>query len=190
MTDRAKRPSRIVINTASARPRGRAQSSARQPWTATPERVVALTVIAAAALATFIALFITSRPYDPMNSTVAPVQNVPAGSVAMQPSPKPSSTASPTAQQEQAAADKSPEPTGNTATVPDDAGIQSQIERTLASDPVLSKLDVSTLVDGGKVTVVGSVKSTDLKQRVERALRSVKGVVNVDNQLVVTEATP
>jgi osmotically-inducible protein OsmY len=84
----------------------------------------------------------------------------------------------------------SPEPTVETATVPDDAGIQSQIERTLASDPVLSKLDVSTLVEGGKVTIVGSVRSADLKQRVEKTLRSVKEVISVDNQLVVTEATP
>jgi osmotically-inducible protein OsmY len=96
---------------------------------------------------------------------------------------------SPSPQQNQSAT-APPSPAGDTATVPDDAGIQSQIERTLASDPTLSKLDVSTLVEGGKVTIVGSVRSTDLKQRVERALRSVKGVVSVDNQLVVTEATP
>jgi osmotically-inducible protein OsmY len=75
-------------------------------------------------------------------------------------------------------------------TTPDDAGIQSQIERTLAADPTLSKLDVSTLVENGKVTIVGSVRSTDLKQRVEKVLRAVKGVISVDNQLVVTEATP
>jgi hypothetical protein len=152
---------------------------------------VALTVIGAAALATFIALFLTSRPYDPMNSTLAPVQTVPSGSLAIQPSPKPSPTISPSPQQNLAGgAVPSPEPSVETATVPDDAGIQSQIERTLASDPVLSKLDVSTLVEGGKVTIVGSVRSADLKQRVEKTLRSVKGVSSVDNQLVVTEATP
>ena len=82
----------------------------------------------------------------------------------------------------------SPEPTIETA--PDDAWIQSQIERMLASDPTLSKLDVSTLVEAGKVTIVGSVRSADLKQRVEKALRAVKGVVSVDNQLIITEATP
>lgn len=152
---------------------------------------MALTVIGAAALATFVALFITSRPYDPMNSTVAPLQTVPAGSLATQPSPKPSPSVSPLLQPTQApAAGQSPEPAAETATVPDDAGIQAQIERTIAADPTLSKLDVSTLVEGGKVTIVGSVKSPDLKQRVEKALRSVKGVTGLDNQLVVTEATP
>lgn len=152
---------------------------------------MALTVIGAAALATFVALFITSRPYDPMNSTVAPLQTVPAGSLATQPSPKPSASASPLLQPTQApAAGQSPEPAGETVTVPDDAGIQAQIERTIAADATLSKLDVSTLVEGGKVTIVGSVRSTDLKQRVEKALRSIRGVTTVDNQLVVTDATP
>jgi hypothetical protein len=151
---------------------------------------VALAVITAAALATFVALFLTSRPYDPMNSTLLPVQTVPAGSLATQPSPKPSPTISPLLPASQTAAAESPEPSGETGTVPDDAGIQSQIERVLASDPTLSKLDVSTLVEGGKVTIVGSVRSADLKQRVEKTLRSVRGVTGVDNQLVVTEATP
>jgi osmotically-inducible protein OsmY len=108
----------------------------------------------------------------------------------MQSSPKPSPTVSPLLPANKTAAAESPDPSGETGTVPDDAGIQTQIERTLAADPTLSKLDVSTLVEGGKVKIVGSVSSTELKQRVERVLRAVRGVTEVDNQLVVTEATP
>ena len=37
--------------------------------------MVAVTVIVAATLATFLALFLTSRPYDPMDSTIAPHLN-------------------------------------------------------------------------------------------------------------------
>jgi osmotically-inducible protein OsmY len=151
---------------------------------------VALTVIGAATLATFVALFITSRPYDPMNSTVAPLQTVSTGPVAMQSSPKPSPTVSPLAPASRTAAAEAPESSGETGTVPDDAGIQSQIDQAMASDRTLSKLDVSTLVEGGKVKIVGSVGSMDLKQRVEKVVRSVRGVTGVDNQLVVTEATP
>ena len=191
MSDQAKRRNRIVIETQSSGLRGSARSSGRKPGPGTREGIVALTVIGAAALATFVALFITSRPYDPMNSTITPAQTVPAGSLAMQPSPKPSPTISPSPQQNLiGTVAPSPGPTAATATVPDDADIQSQIERALASDPTVSKLDVSTLVEGGKVKIVGSVGSMDLKQRVERAVRSVRGVAGVDNQLVVTEATP
>src|SRR5882762_8236459 len=191
MSDHSRRRNRIVIETPTTRKQRGARPVGRQPGPGAREAIVALTVIGAAALATFIALFLTSRPYDPMNSTLAPVQTVPSGSLAIQPSPKPSPTISPSPQQNLAGgAVPSPEPSVETATVPDDAGIQSQIERTLASDPVLSKLDVSTLVEGGKVTIVGSVRSADLKQRVEKTLRLVKGVISVDNQLVITEATP
>jgi len=191
MADHKKNRSRIVIETSSARGQRASRSLGRQSRTGPREVFVALSVIGAAALATFIALFLTSRPYDPMNSTLAPGQTVPAGSLALGPSPKPSATISPSPPPN-VAVDETPTPERpvETVTVPDDAGIQFQIDRTLTADPVLSKLDVSTLVEGGKVTVVGSVRSPDLKQRVEKTIRSIKGVVNVDNQLVVTEATP
>ena len=79
--------------------------------------------------------------------------------------------------------------TGKTE-IPDDTTIQAEIEKTIATDSTLSKLDVSTIVEGGKVTLVGSVGSADLKQRVEKAVRSVKGVVSINNQLAVVERTP
>jgi osmotically-inducible protein OsmY len=72
----------------------------------------------------------------------------------------------------------------------DDASIQSRIDAALAADPALAKLDVSTLVENGKVTVVGSVRSAEVKQRVEKTIRSLKGVATVDNQLVVNDTSP
>jgi hypothetical protein len=191
MSVHSRRRNRIVIET----PRGRHQRGTRpigRPARGgASEGIVALSVIGAAALATFIALFLTSRPYNPMNSTLAPGQTVPAGSLAIEPSLKPSPTISPSPQKNVAAgATPTPAVALENAAVPDDAGIQSQIDRTLTSDPALSKLDVSTLVESGRVTIVGSVRSADLKQRIERALGSIKGVVSIDNQLVITEATP
>ena len=178
---------RIVIKAPTGSRRG--QTHNRRSAPKTRESLLAISVIAAAALATFIALFLTSRPFDPMNSTVLPQQSVPQGPAMVQPSPKPSSSTSP---QQKPAAEQSPTPASETtdAAGSDDAAIQSKIERMLAADPTLSKLDVSTLVKDGKVTVVGSVSSAELKSRVEKAVGSVRGVVSVDNQLVVTEATP
>ena len=183
---------RIVVDAPTSWRAASARSTGPQPGSQTREELVAISVIAAAALATFIALFLTSRPYDPMNSTVVPQQVIPEGRFVMQPSPKQSPAPTPSPQLTPSpSARQSPEPTvETTVTIPDDASIQSQIEKILASDPVLSQLDVSTLVESGKVTLVGSVKSSDMKQRVERAVRSVKGVISVDNQLVVTQATP
>ncbi len=141
MSNRDSRPmrSRIVVEAPARQYQRRA--NARPRYT---ELWIAISIIIAAVLATFLALFITSRPYDPMNASVAPEQVVPVGP-SFTPSPKPSPSASPTPQ---------------------------------------------TLVENSKVTVVGSVRSIELKQRVERLIRSLKGVSSVDNQLVITQATP
>ena len=152
---------------------------------------MAISVIIAAALATFLALFITSRPFDPTNASGAPEQVVPAGP-ALSPSPKASPTISPTPSTKPTP-ESSPAIGGGetaTATPLDDATIQANIEKALNADPQLSAVDVSTLVENGKVTIVGSVKSAEVRQRVERLIRSLKGVTNVDNQLVITQATP
>jgi hyperosmotically inducible protein len=173
---------RVVIST-SRQSRGAGRPGRR---TGSREGVVALSVIGAAALATFLALFLTSRPYDPMDSTFDAQQTVPSGPLAAQsPTPPPTPTATSTRPSE------SPEPAGETAAATvDDATIQAQIERASRSDPALANLDVSTIVEGGRVTIIGSVPSAEAKQRVERAIRAIRGVVAVDNQLVVIEATP
>lgn len=150
---------------------------------------VALSVIGAAALATFLALFLTSRPFDPTSASLDAQQVVPAGPTV---SPSPKSSPTPALATQTPANEASPTtPGGVTATeTPDDATIQSNIDSALASDPTLARLDVSTLVENGKVTIVGSVRSADLKQRVERTIRSTKGVASVNNQMVITESTP
>ena len=175
---------RVVISTSPGQGR-RAGSSSRS--SGSREKWVALSVIGAGALATFLALFLTSRPYDLMDSTFDAQQSVPSGPRAMQSSPTPSPT--PSNATPEARPSLPAEAAGETGPI-DDPTIQTEIERASRSDPALANLDVSTIVEGGRVTIVGSVPSTELKQRVERTIRAVKGVVAVDNQLVVIEATP
>jgi hypothetical protein len=182
---------RIVIETPRGRPSRGARRPARPSAPVSREGLVAVSVIAAAALATFIALFLTSRPYDPMSSTVAPQQEVPPSALSLQSSPKPFLSPSATPAQATATPATPSEPTGQTSgSGTDDAAIQAEIERRIAGAATLSGLDVSTIVEGGKVTLVGSVRSPELKIRFEKAVRSIKGVISVDNQLVVTEPTP
>jgi hypothetical protein len=179
---------RVVINTTSKHYRRGNTSGYRGP-TRPREGLVAISIIAAAAFATFFALFLTSRPYDPMSSSFDAQQSIPPAPIGT-PSPKSSPSPTPSPAQN-ATPSESPEPGGEVANpIPDDAGIQAQIEKALGSDSALAQLDVSTIVEGGRVTIVGSVRSPELKQRVERTIRSVKGVQTVDNQLVVIEPTP
>lgn len=154
------------------------------------ESVVALAMIAAAALATFAALLMTSRPYDPMNSTIAPQEVVPPAPIPLQPSPKPSPTQAPSPQER-----ITPSPQESTGALgedrqPDDAIIKNEIEKHFASDAALANLDVNAIVENGSVTLAGAIQSSELKQRVERTVRSIKGVTAINNQLVVIQATP
>ena len=184
MGDSRSNRSRIVVD-ASPRQRRPPARGYRQPPRNT-EVWLAISLIVAGAVATFFALFLTSRPYDPMSASLAPQQTVPVGPN-ISPSPKPSATTSPTPQ----TATSPSLPSGETSpAVVDDATIQSEIDKRLASDSALANLDVSTLVENGKVTIVGSVKSSELKQRVAREIRALKGVISIDNQLVVAESTP
>ena len=176
-----------MIETQDSR-RGGQRGTRQRPPAGKPELIIGLSMIAAAALATFLALFITSRPFDPENSSVIPQQVVPAGPL-MSPSPRPSPSISPTAQPS-AQPTQAPAPAGETAPPADDATIQAHIERAIAADDALSQADVSTLVENGKVTIVGSVSSSELKARVGRLVRSVQGVTSIDNQVVVNQATP
>lgn len=177
--------SRIVVETRGRTHHRRPISPAGRRFT---EAWIAISIIIAAGLATFLALYITSRPFDPMNASVAPQQVVPAGP-SISPSPKFSPNTTPTPAN-QPTVESSPAGGQTTPAQIDDATIQSNIERTLASDSGLSGLDVSTLVENGRVTIVGSVKSAELKKRVESVIKLIKGVTSVDNQLVVTAATP
>ncbi len=176
--------SRIVVNTSRQTGRGPAR---RAPASRSPEIWVALSVIGAATLATFLALYLTSRPYDPMSTRLNAQQTVPAGP-SLSPTPKPSVSATPTPVASVSA--PSPETSEAQPAIVDDTTIQSGIEKALAADTATAGADVSTLVENGRVTIVGSVKSAEMKQRIERIIRSVKGVTSIDDQLVVSAPSP
>jgi osmotically-inducible protein OsmY len=70
-----------------------------------------------------------------------------------------------------------------TADITDDTAIQAEIDKRIADDPNLSKLDVTATVTNGRVILVGTVPTNELKSRIEKLARAVKGVKEVDNQI-------
>lgn len=66
-----------------------------------------------------------------------------------------------------------------------DSTIQAAIEKRLADDPEFSPLGITVSVLNGKVMLLGTVKSEDLKSRIERAVKQIRGVKEVDNQITV-----
>jgi len=72
-----------------------------------------------------------------------------------------------------------------TTTGLDDGAIQAGIDKRLSDDPTFSSLGITSTVINGKVTLMGNVKTAALRSQVERAVRDLKGVKSVDNQITV-----
>jgi hypothetical protein len=66
-----------------------------------------------------------------------------------------------------------------------DTALQSNIEKKFSDDPKVAGLGITVSVINGKVTLIGTVDSREMKNRVERMAR-IKGVKSVDNQIIVT----
>lgn len=70
--------------------------------------------------------------------------------------------------------------------VPDDGAIQAEIDKRLQKDFATVSADITVSVMNGKAMLVGSVKTDQLKNQIERAVRAIKGVKAIDNQIVVS----
>jgi BON domain-containing protein len=193
--DEQTRKSRVVVETPNAR-----REVVRTETARVPERsgmsngVVAALVIAAVALVTILFLFLMSRQTDDTtNANVAVTQPTPLPQQTIveqvpqqQPpiiiqQPAPATQQAPIIVTQPAPATEPARPSG-----PDDVTVQSNIQKRFSDHPVFSSLGLSALVVDGKVTLTGTVKSEALKNQVEKLVRSVRGVRDVDNQILVS----
>jgi hyperosmotically inducible periplasmic protein len=72
------------------------------------------------------------------------------------------------------------------ASVNMDSSIQTAVDKRLADDPTFSTLGITASVLDGKVMLIGTVKTETLKADIERAVKQIKGVRQVDNQIIVS----
>jgi hypothetical protein len=110
----------------------------------------------------------------------APPTTMPAPVVIQQPPPAATTTTAPPP-----AAAAAPPPSGR-----DDASLQQKIDKAFRDDADISAANVDATVIDGKVSLMGTVGSDAVKRRAERLAYAVKGVLGVDNKIVVTPATP
>ena len=192
--------SRVVVETPAAR---REVVETRTAYAA-PERrgvstsVVAIVAIAAVVLTAIVAWALT-RPDESNTNVRVNTQPTPITQVVTVPVPQqqqapvvmPPATTTTTTQPVIV-----PVPSTSTSTTPsttdtakangtDDSTIQSNIERKFADDPKVAALGIVVSVLDGKVTLIGSVNSREMKNRVER-MAKIKGVKSVDNQITVS----
>lgn len=111
----------------------------------------------------------------------APVTTAPAPVIIQAPPADASTTTAPT----------SPPATGAApAAGNDDSALQAKVDKAFADDPNVADASVDALVVNGRVRLTGTVNSDALKQRAERLAYAVKGVLGVDNKIVVSGGTP
>lgn len=190
--DEQARRSRVVVETPNARREVTHTEAVRNDRGGVSGATVGIIVVVAIALITVVVLFLMNRQNtDTVNANLSeqPVQQPPV--IVQQPAaqqqppviiqqPAPVAAGQPPVIIQQAPAPAG----GSTSTGSADGGIQLAIDKKLADDPVLSGLSVTATVLDGKVTLTGTVKDETLKTQVERAIRSIRGVRQVDNQIV------
>jgi hypothetical protein len=183
------RKSRVVVETPTTRREVTHTEAVRGDRDGVSGATVGVIVVVAIALVTILILFLMSGQSGVANDNLA-LQQQPA---------QPSTTIvqQPAAQQPPVIIQQAPpatqqapiivtQPAGGSTSGPDDSTIQSEIDKRILDDPNLSTLGVTVSVIGGKATLIGTVKSETVKTQFERLVRAVKGIKDVDNQIIVS----
>jgi len=178
---------RVVVETPNARREEVHSEAAHYPETSgVSGAALAAIVIGVIALAAIIILFMMNQNQQDTANTAQ--QQPPQTTIVQQPAQQPPVVVQqPATQPAQVIINGQPAPAsgGSTSSGPDDGAIQAAIDKKLNDDPTLQSLGITATVLNGKVTLMGSVKTEALKSQVERAVRNVKGVKSVDNQISV-----
>jgi len=184
--------SRVVVDTPTARREVTQTEAVRSDGGGISGATVGVIVVVAIALITVVVLFLMNGQSNlNANDNLAAQQQQPV--VVQQPAPQ---QQPPVIIQQPAAAPPVSQPpvvinqpaaTGGTAptNTSNDGAVQMAVDKMIGDDPTFAGLGVTATVLDGKVTVTGTVKSEELKSQLDKALRMVKGVKQVDNQIVV-----
>jgi hypothetical protein len=206
------RKSRVVVQTPTSRREVVQTETERYPERrgGVSTGVVATVAIAAIALTAIIVYFLmnnNSAANDNTNVRVTTAQPTPQQQPVIIQQPAPQQQQPPIIVQQPATAPPQtvvvPGPSTSTSTsttttgsttaprsnVPDDLTIQTNIDKKLSTDHTFSSLGITATVIEGKVTLIGTVETPELKRQAESLVRNVKGVQKVDNQITVSGGT-
>jgi len=185
------RRSRVVVETPTERREVVSSQSVRTPDNSgISAGMVGVLVVVAIALITMLVLFWMSSQPATDNANLAAQQ--PPATVVQQPAPaqQPPVIIQQPAPATQPAPIVVTPPAGGGSTLPAesvniDSTIQDAVDKRISDDPEISTLGITATVLNGKVMLVGTVKTEELKTRIERMVKQIKGVKEVDNQITV-----
>lgn len=190
--DEQARRSRVVVETPTSRREVTQTESYRNPErNGISGATVGVIVVVAIALITVVVLFLMNgQQTDTANDNLATQQAQQPPVIVQQPAPaaqqppviiqQPAAQQPPVIIQQPAAGGSSAPNTSN------DGPIQTAIDKKISENPTYSSLGITTTVLDGKVTLTGTVNSEALKSQVDRMIRAIGGVKQVDNQIVVS----
>ena len=186
------RRSRVVVETPNER-REVVHSQSVRDNSGISAGMVGVLVVVAIALITMLVLFWLSSQPTTDETAALPAQQQPT--VIQQPAP---AQQPPVIIQQPAAPVTQPAPiivtppaggatsSGTTESVNMDSTIQAAIDKRLTDDPAFSTLGITASVLNGKVMLIGTVKTEAVKADIERMVKQIKGVKEVDNQIIVS----
>jgi hypothetical protein len=189
--DEQARRSRVVVETPTSRREVTHTEAVRNDRGGISGATVGIIVVVAIALITIVVLFLMNgQQPDTTNANLAEQQPAAQQPVIVQ---QPAQQQPPVIIQQPAPAGQppvvinQPAPAGGSAPVntSNDGAVQTAIDKKISEDPNLSSLGITATVLDGKVTVTGTVKSEALKSQIDRMLRAIQGVKQVDNQIIV-----
>ena len=187
--EEAAKRSRVVVETPTER-REVVHSQSVRDNSGISAGMVGVLVVVAIALITMLVLFwISSQPATD-NANIAATQP-PQTTVVQQPAPAqqpPVIIQQPAPATQPAPIVVTPPAGGSTMpaeSVNMDSTIQTAVDKRISDDPEISTLGITASVINGKVMLVGTVKTEELKTRIERMVKAIKGVKAVDNQITV-----
>src|SRR5713226_54667 len=142
-------------------------------------------IVGATLVTTLLLLFVSGQIQDTTseNLTWSPARQT--TTTAASPTPQPSQLSHPSPSASVATPTPAAPERGATGDITDDTAIQAEIDKRIADEPNFSKLDITATVTNGRAILVGTVPTNELKTRIEKLARAVKGVKEVDNQIVV-----
>ena len=185
------RRSRVVVETPTERREVVHSQSVRTPDNSGMSAgMLGVLVVVAIALITMLVLFwMNSQPTTDENANLT---QQPPTTIVQQPAPAqqpPVIIQQPAPVTQPAPIIVTPPAGGTTApaeSVNMDSSVQTAVDKRLIDDPTFSTLGITASVINGKVTLLGTVKTEILKADIEKAVKQIKGVKQVDNQIIVT----
>lgn len=195
--DEKARRSRVVVETPTSRREVTQTESYRNPErNGISGATVGVIVVVAIALITIVVLFLMNgQQTDTANNNLAAQQAQQQPVIVQQPAPaaqqppviiqQPAPVA---ASQPQVIITQPAAGGGAAPNTSNDGAIQTAIDKKISDNPAFSSLGITATVLDGKVTLTGTVNSEELKSQLDRTMRGISGVKQVDNQLVVMTA--